>query len=83
MAYDGQLKANEVFASLFNMIISLQVFDTGIGSLSGLYSGRRVDGTLYGDTKLYISTDAFKTYLWDGTDGSLANQNQFYLLTVL
>ena len=83
MAYDGQLKANEVFASLFNMIISLQVFGTDIGSLSGLYSGRKVDGTLYGDTKLYISTDALKTYLWDGSDGTLANQNQYNLLTVL
>lgn len=83
MAYDGQLKANEVFASLFNMIISLQVFDTGIGSLSGLYSDKKVDGTLYGDTKLYISTDALKTYLWDGTDGSVANQNVYNLLTIL
>lgn len=83
MAYSGTLTANEVFASLFNMIISLQVFNTGIGSLSGLYSDKKVDGTLYGDTKLYISTDALKTYTWDGTDGSVANQNVYNLLTIL
>ena len=68
MAYDGQLATNEVFASLFNMIISLQVFTAGIGELSGIYSSKKVDGTLYGDTKLYVSTDALKSYEWDGTD---------------
>lgn len=68
MAYDGQLKTNLVFASLFNMIISLQVFDTGISDLDGIYQSRKVDGTLFGDTKLYISTDALKSYPWDGTD---------------
>lgn len=68
MAYDGQLNTNKVFASLFNMIISLQVFSAGITDLGGIYEARKVDGTLYGDTKLYISTDALKTYSWDGTD---------------
>ena len=55
MPYDGELKTNLVFASLFNMIISLQVFDTGISDLDGIYQSRKVDGTLFGDTKLYIS----------------------------
>ena len=68
MAYDGQLNTNEVFASLFNMIISLQVFPAGISDLSGIYASKKVDGTLYGDTKVYISTDALKSYEWDGTD---------------
>ena len=68
MAYDGQLNTNKVFASLFNMIISLQVFPAGITNLGGIYEARKVDGTLYGDTKLYISTDALKSYAWDGTD---------------
>lgn len=66
--FTGQLKTNKVFASLFNMIISLQVFDTGISDLNGIYQTRKVDGTLYGDTKVYISTDALKSYAWDGTD---------------
>ena len=66
--FTGQLQTNKVFAALFNMIISLQVFDTGINGLGGIYESRKVDGTLYGDTKLYISTDALKSYAWDGTD---------------
>lgn len=66
--FDGQLNTNKVFAALYNMIISLQVFPTGVSNLTGIYGPKKVDGTLYGDTKLYVSTDALKTYLWDGTD---------------
>jgi hypothetical protein len=66
--FDGQLNTNKVFAALFNMIISLQVFPNGIDPLSGIYGSRKVDGTLYGDTKLFVSTDALKTYEWDGSD---------------
>jgi hypothetical protein len=78
MAYDGQLITNKIFASLFNMIISLQVFPTGIANLSGIYDQRKVDGTLYGDTKLYISTDALKSYEFDGSD----TPGSYNLLTV-
>lgn len=76
--FDGQLNTNKVFASLFNMIISLQVFPAGITDLGGIYEARKVDGTLYGDTKLYVSTDALKTYEWDGTDDT----GSYNLLTV-
>lgn len=62
------LKTNKVYTALANMIISLQVFDTGISNLSGLYDSRKVDGTLYGDTKLYVSTDVLQSHPWDGTD---------------
>lgn len=62
--FTGSLKANEVFASLYNQIISIQVFDTGIDLDGELYDTRKVDGTLYGDTKLYISTDVLKSYGW-------------------
>ena len=78
MAYTGQLKTNEVFASLFNMIISIQMFDTGISNLNGIYSSRKVDGTLYGDTKVFRSTDVLKSYGWDGTD----TPGSYNLLTV-
>lgn len=67
-AFAGSLNTNEVFSSLYNMIISLQVFETGISNLKGIYGPRKVDGTLYGDTKLYISTDVLQSYEWDGTD---------------
>ena len=66
--FTGSLNANSIFASLFNMIISMQVFGTGVQQLTGIYAKRRVDGTLYGDKKLYISTDALKSYAWDGSD---------------
>lgn len=76
--FNGSLKTNKVFASLFNQIISLQTFDTGIRVLGGLYDSRRVDGTLFGDTKLYISTDALESFAWDGTD----TPGNYNLLTV-
>lgn len=78
MDWDGQLNTNSIFASLFNMIISLQVFPTGIADLNGIYQSRKVDGTLYGDTKVYISTDALKSYEWDGSD----TPGSYNLLTV-
>ena len=58
----GQLKTNKIFATNFNQVISHQVFGTGINDLTGVYATRRVDGTLYGDTKLYTSTDVLKSY---------------------
>lgn len=63
--FTGQLNTNKVFAALMNMIISQTIFDTGISSLNGIYDSRKVDGTLYGDTKLYYSTDALKSYDWE------------------
>ena len=74
-----QLLANSIFASLSNAIISTQVFGTGIGQLNGIYASRRVDGTLFGDTKRYISTDALKSYEWDGTD----TPGSYNLLTIM
>ena len=66
--FNGQLNTNKVFASFYNMIISLQVFPAGVSNLNGIYGSKKVDGTLYGDTKLYQSTDALESYEWDGTD---------------
>lgn len=76
--YLGQLRTNEVFASMFNAVISMQGFDPGISNLDGIYSSRKVDGTLYGDTKVYMSTDVLKSYAWDGTD----TPGSYNLLTV-
>lgn len=64
-AFNGQLKSNEIFASLFNMIISQQVFADNIaGTSSELADLFKVDGTLYGDTKLYYATDALRSEPW-------------------
>lgn len=63
--FTGQLNANEIFASIYNMIISQQVFADNIyDTKETLADMSRVDGSLYGDTKLYYSTDVLKSYDW-------------------
>lgn len=63
--WNGKLRANEIFAFIYNMIISQQVFADDIaGTKSTLVDMSRVDGTLYGDTKLYYSTDMLPIYDW-------------------
>lgn len=72
-AFSGSLNANEVFASLYNMIISQQVNANNIkGGFSSLVNRARVDGGLFGDTKLYYDTDALKSHAWGG-DSEAAN----------
>ena len=67
--FTGQLRPNEIFGALFNMIISQQVFADNIkGTYSTLVDKARVDGTLYGDTKLYYATDALQSYAWEGDE---------------
>lgn len=51
-----RLNQNIITAALFNMIISQQVFDSEVASTS-LADRFKVDGTLFGDTKLYHSFD--------------------------
>lgn len=66
-AFTGQLNSNEIFAALYNMIISQQVFADNIyETKSTLADMSRVDGSLYGDTKLYYSTDVLKSFEWTG-----------------
>ena len=71
--FTGMLNPNEIFAGLFNMIISQRVFGDNVkGTYSALVDKARVDGTLYGDTKLYYATDILKSYEW-GADAEAAN----------
>ena len=71
--FNGQLRSNEIFASLYNMIISQEVFADNIkGTFSSLVDKARVDGSLYGDTKLYYSTDVLKSAPW-GNDAEATN----------
>ena len=66
-AFSGQLRANEIYATLFNMIISQEVFaDNVSGTYSSLVDKSRVDGGLYGDSKLYYSADVLKSRAWGG-----------------
>ena len=72
-AFSGQLNANEIYASLYNMIISQEVFADNIaGTFSSLVDKSRVDGSLYGDTKLFYSPDVLKSSAWLG-DNEAAN----------
>ena len=65
--YNGQLNANEVYNTLFNMIISQEVFADNIAdSHSELVDRFRVDGSLFGDTKLYYGTDILPVHDWLG-----------------
>lgn len=62
----GQLNANEVFAAIYNMIISQQVFANNLGKHQTLVDKARVDGGMYGDSKLYYSTDCLESEPWGG-----------------
>ena len=66
-AFSGTLNPNEIYASVFNMIISQQVNANPIKEgFSSLVNRARVDGGLYGDTKLYYDTDVLKSNAWGG-----------------
>ena len=66
------LTANEIYESLANMIISQEVFADNIGKHQTLVDKARVDGGLFGDTKLYYSTDVLESHAW-GNDAEAAN----------
>ena len=70
--FNGQLRSNEIFSALYNMIISQEVFADNLGAHQTLVDKARVDGGLYGDTKLYYSTDVLKSAPW-GNDAEAAN----------
>lgn len=72
MAYPT-LRTNEIFSALYNQIISIDTFADNIkGTNSQLVDKAKVDGGLYGDTKVYIATDCLKSAPW-GNDAEAAN----------
>lgn len=75
--FTGQLRPNEIFAALYNMIISQQVFADNISTTqSELVNMSKVDGSLFGDTKLYYDTDILGSDDWDETDTNLLAQHR-------
>ena len=66
------LTANEIYESLANMIISQEVFADNLGNHQTLVDKARVEGGLFGDTKLYYSTDVLESHAW-GNDAEAAN----------
>ena len=76
--WNGQLRSNEIFSAIYNMIISQHVFADNIaGTYSELVDMMRTDGSLYGDTKLYYSVDVLKSSPW-GADAEAANLLNIY-----
>lgn len=66
------LTANDIFSTLANMIISQEVRADNFSNHQTLVDKARVDGSIYGDKKLYYSVDALKTVSW-GKDSDAAN----------
>ena len=72
-SFSGSLNSNEIFAAIYNMIISQQVFADNIkGTYAALVDHFKVDGSLYGDTKLYYASDVLKSRAW-GNDAEATN----------
>ena len=69
--FSGLLNANEIFGALYNMIISQEIYADNIEG-EDLVDKAKVDGSLYGDTKLYYSTDALYSSEW-GNDSEATN----------
>lgn len=78
MQFTGKLNSNAIFAALFNMIISQEVFADNIADTkASLVDRARVDGSLYGDQKLYYATDVLKSAPW-GNDAEAINLLQLH-----
>jgi hypothetical protein len=70
--FTGTLNPNQIFGALYNQIISQRVFSDNIkGTYSELVDRSRVDGTLYGDTKLYYATDCLTSVPWGADDEAM------------
>jgi len=63
------LTANEIYDTLANLIISQEVFSDNLGEHQTLVDKARVDGGLFGDTKLYYATDVLKSHVWGASGG--------------
>ena len=69
--FNGQLNTNEIFSTIYNMIIRQTVFSENIaGTFSGPVDRAREEGSMFGDTILYYSTDALfpKTFVPDSEE---------------
>lgn len=70
--YNGQLRSNIIFALIYNMIISQQVENDNLGNHQNIVNDAKVDGSMYGDTKLFYATDVLASYAW-GNDAEANN----------
>lgn len=70
--FNGQLNANEIYQSIYNMIISQTVFANPIKGTYSLADKFRKEGSLYGDTKLFYSVQIGEVVNWTN-DSEAAN----------
>lgn len=76
--FTGQLNQNEIFATLYNFIISELVFSDNISTTSSeLADMSRVDGSLFGDSKIFVATDILGSSEW-GNDAEALNLLQLH-----
>lgn len=64
--FNGNLNPNEIFSSIYNMIISQEFLKIALANNYALVDKFKVDGTLYGDTKLFYDHDVLKSRAWTG-----------------
>lgn len=64
--FTGTLNKNEIYTTLFNMIISQEIFNDRISKGEDLVDLARTNGGLYGDTKLYYAANVLKSEEWGG-----------------
>lgn len=62
--YNGQLRSNEIFSAIYNMIISQQTFADNLKHNYSLVDEFKTDGSMYGDTKLFYATDVLSSAPW-------------------
>lgn len=70
--FNGNLNPNEIFSSIYNMIISQTVQVPELANNYALIDKFKVDGSLFGDTKLFYAQDILKSRPWLG-DAEAAN----------
>ena len=67
------LNANIIYTAIFNMIISQTIHTSNIkGTYGSLAERFKVDGTMYGDSKLFYATNVLSSRPWTG-DAEAAN----------
>lgn len=67
------LNANEIFSTIYNMIINQRVYSDNIkGTYGDLVDKFRIDGSMYGDTRLWYATDVLESTAWTN-DSEAAN----------
>lgn len=74
-SFVGQLTQSTVLATLYHMLIGQEVFSKNISLKGTLVDKFRLDGTLYGDTKLFISTDIGTLYDFGSSGKTLLSKN--------